>query len=73
MKVSVLVKLSSKKNQIQPSIDGCLNVFVTAKPKNGEANRAIIKLLADYYDLPKSQIKIISGLTSRNKIIEIDK
>lgn len=73
MKISVKVIPSAKVEQIQPSLDGSLKVWLRARPKEGEANRALIKLLSDYYDIPKSQISIVSGLTSRNKIVEIEK
>lgn len=38
---------------------------------DGKANKAVIALLADYFEVSKSQVKITGGLTSRNKIIEI--
>lgn len=49
----------------------CLKVFLSAKAHDGEANKALIKFLADYLDIAKSNIKIISGLTSRIKKIAI--
>jgi len=72
MKVSVKVNPASKIEQIQPSLDGSLKVWLKAKPKNGEANRELVKLLANYYKVSKSHIQIISGLTSRNKVVEIE-
>ncbi|MFA5158221.1 MAG: DUF167 domain-containing protein [Patescibacteria group bacterium] len=73
MKISIKVIPSAKVEQVQPALDGSLKVWLRAKPKEGEANRALIKLLSDYYDVPKSQIEIISGLTSRNKVVEVEK
>ena len=73
MRVSIKVIPHSKVEQIQPALDGSLKVWLKARPKKGEANRVLIKLLSDYYDVPKSQINIISGQTSRNKIVEIEK
>lgn len=51
--------------------DGTLKVKLTAPPVEGKANEALIELLATHYDVPKNKIKIISGLTSKNKIVEI--
>lgn len=73
MKIVVKVIPSAKVEQIQPALDGSLKVWLKARPKEGEANRALIKILSDYYSVPKSQINIISGLTSRNKVVEIEK
>ncbi len=48
-----------------------LKCSVTAVPENGKANAALIKLLSKYYKLPKSNIKLIKGETSRLKTLEI--
>jgi len=46
-------------------------VRVKEPPKEGKANRAVIKLLADYFKVSQGQITITSGFSSRNKTIEI--
>lgn len=48
-----------------------LRVYVNQPPENGRANDAVIKLLAEHFQLPKSKIKILKGEKSREKIIEI--
>lgn len=73
-KVTVRIKPSSKKGSlVQPSLTGELLVYVREPAIDGKANAAIIKLLADYYDVPKRAVSIVSGHTSRIKIIAIDK
>jgi hypothetical protein len=73
MKISVKVIPSAKVEKVQPSLGGSLKIWLRARPKEGEANKALVKLLSKYFDTPKSQINIVSGLTSKNKIVEIDK
>lgn len=46
-----------------------LEVRVSAAPTDGEANAAVIKLLAKQLGVPKSSIDIVSGETSRHKRI----
>ena len=46
-------------------------VYVTVAPEQGKANKKMIDLLAEYFKVSKSQIRIIKGEISRNKIIEI--
>lgn len=46
-------------------------VSVTQKPVRGAANRAIIMLLAQYFDVPPSLITVIRGATSRKKLIQL--
>lgn len=52
--------------------DGTLKVKLTAPPVDGEANKKLIELLSKEWRIPKSNIKIIKGQTSRNKIVEIE-
>ncbi len=53
--------------------DGCGNVrvYTTAAPTDGAANTAVVKLLSEYWDVPKTRIKILRGATSRTKVIQI--
>jgi len=37
-----------------------------------KANKALIGVLSEYYKVKKSDIRIIAGGTSRNKIVEVD-
>jgi len=46
-------------------------VRVKEPAKEGKANRAVIKLLADYFGVPQRQVVISSGYGSRNKVIDI--
>ena len=71
MIVVVNVKPGSKKGPlIEKNSEGELVVFLREKAHDGEANTALIKLLADYFEVPKTTIKIKSGANSRKKLIE---
>jgi uncharacterized protein (TIGR00251 family) len=73
MIIEVRVKPSSKSGpQIQLGIDGSLLVYVREPAVDGKANQAVIKLLADYYKVSKSRVKLVSGLTSKQKRFSID-
>jgi uncharacterized protein len=48
-----------------------LKARVRAAPENGKANTALIALLADVLDVPKSAVRIASGASGRLKRIEI--
>lgn len=68
MIIDVVVKPSSKKGSlVQPGLDGSLLVYVREPAIEGKANQAVVKLLAEYYGVSKSRVKIISGLTSKKK------
>jgi uncharacterized protein YggU (UPF0235/DUF167 family) len=46
-------------------------VRVNAKPVDGAANIRLIEILAEHFNVPFGAIRIISGATSREKVIEI--
>lgn len=47
-------------------------VYLTRPAQDGLANRQLIGLLSEYLHIRKYQIKIIKGLRSRNKLIQIN-
>ncbi|XLQ20323.1 MAG: DUF167 domain-containing protein [Candidatus Moraniibacteriota bacterium] len=71
MKISVRVVTRAHKNIVQKCSDNSYRIRTTIIPVDGKANKAILKLLADYFKVPKSNIKILKGQKSKNKIIEI--
>ena len=71
MRISVKVQPRSSKNEVVKSADGTFKVYLTKAPTDGKANKALIDILAEYFKIKKSEIKIVSGKTSKNKIIEI--
>ncbi|HEY7854686.1 MAG TPA: DUF167 domain-containing protein [Aquiluna sp.] len=72
MKISVLVKPNKRENIVEKTNVG-LTVSLRAAPEKGKANAALICVLADHYNVPKSAITITSGKTSTKKIIQIEK
>ncbi|XWK89293.1 MAG: DUF167 domain-containing protein [Phormidium sp.] len=72
MKKQVKVKPNSKQQNIQEEADGSLTVHLKSPPVDGKANEELIKLLAEKFNVSKSQITIKSGLSSRRKLVEID-
>lgn len=48
-----------------------LKARVRAVPEDGKANAALVSLLAEKLDVPKSAVRIASGATSRLKRVEI--
>jgi hypothetical protein len=72
MQKKVKVKPNSKIQKIEEQADGSLSVRLKSPPVDGKANEELIKLLAEKFDVPKSHITIKSGLSSRQKLVEID-
>ena len=68
---NVRVTPHARQNKVVENGD-VLRVYTTVAPENGRANDAVIELLSDYFDVPKSRIKILKGQTSRDKIVTVD-
>lgn len=51
--------------------DGSVRAWVNAPPHGGEANDAVIKLVAKTLGIPKSDIQIVRGLKSRTKTVAV--
>ncbi|KAK1572960.1 uncharacterized protein LY79DRAFT_569298 [Colletotrichum navitas] len=51
--------------------DGGVELCVAAQAREGEANKAVIKLLSEILGLPKSDLTISQGLKSRDKTVAV--
>ena len=71
MKIFVKVKAKAKENKIEKVGENHFKISVKEPPVRGKANLAVIENFAEYLKIPKAKIRIISGQTSRNKIIDI--
>jgi hypothetical protein len=72
MRLNVKVLPNAKENRMEQE-QGRIKVWITAKSMEGKANSMLIKFLSDHYHVPKSLIRIVSGLKSREKLVEIRK
>ena len=72
MQITVKVKPNSKEQKIIEEVDGSLTIRLKSPPVDGKANEELIKVLSKKYHVPKSYIRIKSGISSRQKLVEID-
>ncbi|MDR2077647.1 MAG: DUF167 domain-containing protein [Rickettsiales bacterium] len=64
---------NAKREGIIGEYDGRLKIAIAAPAIDGRANGALIEFIAKMYRVPKSRVKIVSGLKNRNKTIKIEK
>lgn len=62
----------SSKNEIVGEIQGALKIKLTAPPVEGEANAALISFLAGVAGVPRKNVVLVRGDTSRKKLVEIN-
>jgi uncharacterized protein len=68
---AVKVHPRAKKNAITGVVGDTLKLSITAPPLEGRANAACIEFLSDLLHVPRSSITIVSGQTSRRKVIRV--
>jgi len=71
MKISVKVKPNAKQERLEKIDEKNFSVWVKEKPQEGKANQAVIKILSDYFGVAKSEVILLKGQTSRQKIFEV--
>ena len=74
MKVFVTVKPGSSQEKVveaEATEDSkTVTIWTHARAHDGEANKAVIEALSDYYKIPKTSITLVRGATSKQKIFE---
>ena len=61
----------AKRSEIVGLRDDVLHVKVAAPPRKGQANQALVALLAEALCISKSDLAILRGYTSRNKVLTL--
>lgn len=68
MKAHIKIHPNSSQEKIEKTDNCSYNVWLREKPIDNKANISLMKVLNKYFG---KRVKIKSGFTSRNKIIEI--
>lgn len=63
---------SARRDEVVGLVGGVLRVRVTAPAQKGQANRALVELLAGSLEIPRGRIRILQGHTSRDKLIAVE-
>ncbi len=71
MKVSLRVRPGSSRPLVGGSHDGALVVKVSERAVDGRATEAALQALAKALQIPRRDARLVSGATSRTKIVEV--
>ncbi len=71
IKIKVKVKTNAKIDLVEVTQKDFLKVSTKAPPVDNKANKVLQKILAKYYNVPKSSVLIVKGASSSTKIYEI--
>ena len=72
VRFAVRVQPRAARNEVAGVHDGALKLRVNAPPVDGAANDAVVALLARLLRVPRGVIRIVSGVTSRTKLVEVE-
>ena len=71
MLIPITVKPGSRKGPLVEAAPDGLTVYLREKAHDGEANVALVRVLAKYYGVAKSCVMIQRGQKSHRKVVEI--
>lgn len=71
MLINVTVTPYARKNEVIKKSEDRFQVLVKAKPIKGMANMAVQEVLASYFNVPETSVKLIRGFKERNKVFSI--
>ena len=71
MKIYVTAKPKKKKEFVEQTDATHYTVSVKEPAQKGQANHAIVLSLSKYFNVPRSQIILVSGKTSKHKIFRV--
>lgn len=71
MRITVHVTPRAGTPRVERRPDGTWHVAVSAAPRDGEANDAVVAALAEHFGVGRGRVRILRGLRTRHKIVEI--
>ncbi|MFZ1692180.1 MAG: DUF167 domain-containing protein [Flavobacteriales bacterium] len=67
----VHVQPGAKRTEVAGTHGDALKIRLAAPPVDGQANEALLSYLADQFGVPKRQVELVSGHTSRSKRVVV--
>jgi len=72
VELELLVQPRAARSRLQGLHDGRLKVQLAAPPVDGEANEALLRLMATLLERPKGSVRLVRGETSRRKTVRVN-
>lgn len=72
VRLDVVVQPRSSRSEVAGVLGDAVKVRVNSPPAEGKANDECIRVLARFFDVPKSSVRVVSGGLSRRKLVEIE-
>ena len=72
LELALHVHPGAKCNAVSKVTPDALNMHIHAAPREGEANVATVKFVAEVFQVRKSQVVLVAGHKSRDKVVRLD-
>ena len=71
-RLTVRVHPRARRSEITGRLGDAWKLSLAAPPVDGKANDECVRFLAERAGVPRSRVRIVTGLTSRIKVVEIE-
>ena len=71
-RISIKVHPRAKRTSIAGRLGDAWKLDLAAPPVDGKANDECIRFFAELVHIPRARVRIVTGLTSRMKVVEIE-
>ena len=71
-RLTVKVHPRAKRSALAGRMGDAWKLTLAAPPVDGKANDECVRFLAEFAGVPRSRVRIVMGLTSRLKVVEIE-
>ena len=71
-RLTVKVHPRARRSEITGRLGDAWKLSLAAPPVDGKANEECIRFFAGWAGVPRSRVHIVTGLTSRIKVVEIE-
>jgi uncharacterized protein len=68
---SVRVQPRASRTAISGIVGDAVKVALAAPPVEGKANEVLIRFFAELFEVPRAAVEIVSGESSRNKVVRV--
>jgi len=71
-RLTVKVHPRARRSALTGRVGDAYKLDLAATPVDGKANEECVRFLAGFADVPRARVRIVTGLTSRMKVVEIE-
>ena len=71
-RLTVKVHPRARRSAVTGRLGDAWKLDLTAPPAEGKANEECVRFLAELVGVPRARVRIVTGLTSRTKVVEIE-